>query len=432
MLNDASSCRIIFEDRRCGHPMPKRHPVKRDSMIQISARVIMILTVTAPLAFGSAVAPATSPAQSTFIWALMGDRMGRLDAERMAGVTARVVRISWKDSEPTQDAENPKYVDSKRQEFDRLHAAGFQVIADIGLQDTPPWIHQTCTDSYYVDQFKDTYNPGEVDSGDANLVFNQQVQTLAERYLRRLLDDLGTRIDFIRIGGGHWGELTYPSMRYRGHTNCYWAFDRQALRTNPVPAWSPGDASPHGEARLFINWYLDQLANYQLWQIGVVRRSFSKPMMILYPSWGIRPGQLNTAIADNLSGTSSAEINGEVPRGFDFARQIDRLTDANLFLSSTWLDADGSGDDTIDQTRWSPIHYLAHLARAHHPNLRLFGENTGQGSAAKLAFTVSQARRFGLCGFAWFNQEELENRSGFATLNDFHSFARDSNPSTSR
>jgi hypothetical protein len=371
--------------------------------------MLMILTLTACPAFGSANALTASNSKSTFIWALIGDRMDHLAAERDAGITARVVRISWKDFEPGQSSENASYIDQKRGELDQLHAAGFQTIVDIGLQDTPSWLHQAYADSYYVNQFGDTYHPGEVDSGDANLVFNQKLRAEAGRYIDRVFIALGSRIDFVRIGGGHWGELTYPAARYHGDQNCYWAFDRSALQSNPAHDWHPGDRSPRGEARLFIQWYLDQLADFQNWQIDVVRHAFAGPIMVLYPSWGIRPGQLSAAIDGNLSGKTSVEKNGEVPRGFDFARQIQRIHDANVIVSCTWLDANGSGDDGQDQTQWSPIHYLAELAREHRPQLRLFGENTGHGTPAAFAFTVSQARRFGLCGFAWFRQEELDH-----------------------
>jgi hypothetical protein len=383
----------------------------------------LILLMMPCLAVGSGVAATAGPEHSPFIWALIGDRMDQLDAERKAGITARVVRISWKDFEPSPTSDNEPYIDQKQREFDQLHAAGFQIIADIGLQDTPSWLHETYPDSYYVDQFGDIYKPGEVDSGDANLVFNATLRAAAKQYLDRLLGALGSRIDFVRIGGGHWGELTYPSAHYSGHANCYWGFDRNALESNPSPDWRPGDGSPHDEASHFINWYLDQLADFQNWQIGVIRHGYGGPIIVLYPSWGIRPGQLDAAIADNLSGATSSEKNGEVPRGFDFARQIQRIDDTNIIVASTWLDANGSGDDGPDQTQWSPVHYLAELATRHRPALRLFGENTGHGTAAALGFTVSQARRFGLCGFAWFREAEL-NQPGLATLGDIHNIAR--------
>jgi hypothetical protein len=388
----------------------QNHPCRcriRLNLLAAAAALAALLAIAAP-AF----------AAPPFTWAIIGDGSEHAAAERAAGVTARVVRISWKDFAPAPGGENRPYVAEKRREFDQLHAAGFQVIVDLGLQDTPPWLHRDGDDSRYVDQFGEPYAPGEVDSGDANLVFNDTVRADAAAYIAQLLADLGPRIDMIRVGGGHWGELTYPAHRYGGHDNCYWAFDRAALRTNPVPAWRPGQPSPHGEAGRFAEWYLDQLAAYQNWQIRTVRHGFAGPIIVLYPSWGIRPGQLESAVRGNLSGATSAERNGEVPRGFGFERQVRSIADANVIVASTWLDADGSGDAGPDPQRWSPIHYLSTLAAAHVPPLRTFGENTGHGSPAAMRFTAAQAKRYGLCGVAWFREDEL-GTPGLATLADY-------------
>src|SRR5690606_18425367 len=123
---------------------------------------------------------------------------------------------------------------------------------------------------------------------------------------------------------------------FAGKANCYWAFDPFAqgkkpglpagMTPCPVPGWKPGDASPdHASARAFIHWYLDSLKHYHDWQITTVRKHYAGPLMMLYPSWGIRPGQLDAAIAADLAGTTPAEKNGELQRGFDFARFIGGL-----------------------------------------------------------------------------------------------------------
>ena len=142
--------------------------------------------------------------------------------------------------------------------------------------------------------------------------------------------------------------------------------------------------------------------------------------MVLYPSWGIRPGQASLAVAGNLAGTTSAELNGEIQRGFDFARQVGAITDRGVVVTSTWLDADGSRDDGADQRYWSPVHYLASLAAVNPVRPALYGENTGHGSAAALAFTRAQAGRFGLLGFAWYCEAELFAGT-HATLGDYAS-----------
>ena len=57
---------------------------------------------------------------------------------------------------------------------------------------------------------------------------------------------------------------------------------------------------------------------------------------MMYPSWGIRPGQIDAAVADQLAGKTSAEVNGELPRGFDFARFIHGITDPDVIVYCTW------------------------------------------------------------------------------------------------
>ena len=82
--------------------------------------------------------------------------------------------------------------------------------------------------------------------------------------------------------------------------------------------------------------------------------------MILYPSWGLRPGDIELALATGLDGTSPPELNGEVQRGYDFARQVAALSDPNLILTTTWLDADVYPDleHGSDPKFWSPARFL--------------------------------------------------------------------------
>jgi hypothetical protein len=140
--------------------------------------------------------------------------------------------------------------------------------------------------------------------------------------------------------------------------------------------------------------------------------------MLLLPSWGIRPTQVAAAINGNLRGSTSAEANGEIQRGYDFARQVRAISDPGLVLTTTWLDADGSRDSGSDERYWSPIHYLAHLAASHPLHLATYGENAGQGSASTLRFVDQQARAYGLLGFAWANEAELFS-GHYATLADY-------------
>jgi hypothetical protein len=361
----------------------------------------------------------TAPQTAPYLWGLIGNDGTHLIDEHAAGIRVKVLRVSWREYYPAEGTVDTNYVARKQAELAELRAAGFDVILSLGYHDTPTWLHANYPDSYYVNQYGRPYTgDGPIDNGDANLVFNPVLRNLVAAYLQRVFADLGVNFAAVRLGGGRWGELTYPPATYNNVGNNYWAFDANALAGSPVPAWRPGQPSPNGEAAAFLNWYHGALVNYQNWQISAVRQSYAGPLMMLYPSWGIRPGQNELAIAGNLSGATSAEINGEIQRGYDFARQINALNDPAVIITTTWLDADSSQDGGSDQRYWSPVHYLAILAHAHSPNLALYGENTGQGSLAVLQHSAAQMQRYGLNGMAWYREEELYSGQ-YANLDDY-------------
>ncbi len=357
--------------------------------------------------------------EQPYFWGLIKDDGTHLTDERAAGIGVKVIRISWKDFYPHEGIPDPTYIAATQGQFDRLRAAGFGIILELGIQDTPSWLHAAYPDASYVDQYEDVYSGnGQPDSGDANTIFNPTVRTLIAHYMHDVFTAFGTDFYAVRLGGGHWGELTYPTASYNGHTNCYWAYDANARAQSPTPGWVPGQNSPHGEAAAFANWYLNGLVNYQNWQITTLRQNYGGPIMMLYPGWGIRPGQLDQAVAGNLSGLTSPEINGEVQTGTDYARQIAAITDTNTIVYTTWLDAPFGDDTSVDPANWRPVHYLASLAAAHHPILRVAGENTGQGSPSQMRFAVAQMKAYGLAGMVWYQEPELYSGQ-YATIGDY-------------
>jgi hypothetical protein len=356
---------------------------------------------------------------SPYLWGLIGQSGNYLDAQYAAGIRAQVVRISWRDYFPREDQPSAAYLNHKRAELARLRRAGFAIIIDLGLQDTPEWIHENYEHSYYVNQYGDRYTGGgQVDSGDANLVFNPALRAAAARYIAAIFTDLGTNFASVRLGGGHWGELTYPSATAGGTVNSYWAFDPHAIDSSPTPHWRPGQPSPNGEAARFLDWYLDALVDFQTWQIATIRERYTGSLMVLYPGWGVRPGQFAAATATNLAGLTPAEINGETQTGTDYARQVAALRDPNIILTTTWIDAPFGDDNSADPREWRPVKYLATLAAAHPLKPKLYGENTGGGDLAALQFSVAQMQRFGLIGMAWCRESELMS-GRYATLDDY-------------
>ncbi|HZG67454.1 MAG TPA: hypothetical protein VEZ12_11970 [Herpetosiphonaceae bacterium] len=373
---------------------------------------------------------AAQPAQDSafspppYLWGLIGNDGQHLVEEREAGIEAKLLSLSWRQWFRVPGVTNTTYVERKRAELMQLRQAGFSIILSLGYHDTPPWVHELYPSSRYLNQYGEAYDgAGEIDSGDANLVFNAALRELVALYVENVFTTLGTDFVAVRVGGGRWGELTYPPAAHGLHTNAYWAFDANAQAQSPVPGWVPGMASPGGEARRFLEWYLQTLVDYQSWQIATVARHFSGAIMVLYPGWGIRPGRIEQALATDLAGSAVAERSGEIAQGRDFARQIAAITRSNVIVTTTWLEADPSRDDGTDQRYWSSIKYLAQLVAIHPLRLRLYAENSGQDDAAAMELAARQVQRYGMIGMAWYREDELFSGQ-YATLDHYRQAIR--------
>lgn len=361
------------------------------------------------------------PPGQSHLFGVIGNDTAHLHEERKAGVKAKLFYLSWREFYPEEGVRDEAYVAAKKQELRKLRDAGFKVILSLGYQDTPTWIHQNYPDSYYVDQNGDRYTPtvSFYDNGDANLIFNQEIRGLVASYMQDAIAEFGTDFYAVRLGGGRYGELTYPPTDWNGKNNRYWAYDQNAQESSPVPGWSPGNPSPDDEAASFLDWYLDALVDYQNWQITALRATgYDGNIMMLYPSWGVRPGQIDEAVATNLDGTTSAEQNGEIQRGYDFARQVGAIQDPGVIVTTTWLEAnpDTVADTQFNPRYWSPVHYLASLAKPQ--QLRLYGENSGTDGRKAMELSASRMRRYGLVGMCWYNEEQLFSGQ-YASLDDY-------------
>ena len=71
-----------------------------------------------------------------------------------------------------------------------MRQAGLSPILSLGVHDAPGWIHTNYANSYYVDQYGDIYTDG-LDSGDANLVFNPTLRSLAAAYIQQVFATFG-------------------------------------------------------------------------------------------------------------------------------------------------------------------------------------------------------------------------------------------------
>lgn len=332
---------------------------------------------------------------------------------REAGVGLVVLAAAWDRFQPEAHLIDEAYVARLRSEADTYRAAGLRLVLDLGVQYPPAWILGQ-PDARFRNQHGDAYVDATPGKNIANLVFNGLIRERWRDYVAALFRRLGADWDGVRLGGGWYGELNYPPSVFARNVNCYWAYDPVAqgerpglpdgMRPCPVPGWKPGAASPdHASARLFLEWYLESLRHYHDWQILAMRLHYDGPLMMLYPSWGIRPGQIDAAVAGALAGDTPAERNGEIQRGFDFARFIDGIRDPQVWVQSTWADSDPawSDDASGDPGRWSPAGFLAHLARGRVPPLRVAAENTGGGGPPALELSARRVRGLNLDAFFW-------------------------------
>ncbi len=372
---------------------------------------------------------ATTGSSESFMFGTVASTSNHASSDYAAGIRLVTLGLAWDQFEPAPGEFDATYIAKMRSEIAGFKNAGLRIVLDPGVQYTPSWVLQV-PDGRYVNQYGQPYVDTASGKNIANLVFNQKQRDDYANYLARAMNDLGANTFYgVRLGGGWYNELQYPGQNWGGHTNCYWAFDdlaqgratglAQGVSADPVPDWKPDNgAVDHAAASTFINWYLASMANFQNWQIATMRQYYPGYLFMLYSSWGVRDGQIAEAVADNLGGKSSTEINGEIQRGTDYAQFIADVKDPGVVVYTTWLDASDGSDASTDSREWRPVHWLAQLAAQNPNHLKVFGENTGHGSYTDMDFTLTQAKAYGLMGMMWAFEPELYG-SGFASLKDY-------------
>jgi hypothetical protein len=333
---------------------------------------------------------------------------------RAAGIDAVTLSLLWGRAEPRGPGLDDAYLQEVEGQYEAARDAGLEVALSTGLQYPPDWASEK-RGARFVDQNGTSWR-GPIGDNALDAVFNQEVRAAQDAYLQRLGERLRDLMPAgIRVGGLGRGELHYPPGRKEEPRNVFWAFGPAARALSPVPQFQPGTGS-HEEARVFLDWYLGSLAEYGRWQLDTYRRYFGpRPrLIVLLPSWGIRPGEIDDAAASLLSGSSRGERRGTLTEGLDWHRQVPLFAAVDgVAVCTTWLDPPDQG---TDDGLVSPGVYLSRLARDN--GVAVWGENTGDNSIADMSRCMERVRNLGLEGLFWMGESELGVR-GNARLEDY-------------
>jgi transcriptional regulator with XRE-family HTH domain len=335
-------------------------------------------------------------------------RLGHDASLQAAGVTTVVLRAVWSRFEPLPTVQDDVYIDGIRAVATRWLRAGFGVILDPGLQHTPSWVFALSDSSCFVDQHG-SVRRGRTGEDRADPVWDGEVRRAQLRYLRSLGTALtNVPLQAVQAGGLSGGELSFPDAG--PGTNSYWAFSPAAQATSPVPGWRPGDAGIT-EAGRFLQWYFRSLTDYEMTLVRAIQIAFpGAAVHVLYPSWGVRPGQADMAIRARLTGETPAERNRALQQGLDWANQVSALP-AGAVVCTTWLDAPAEGSGPVDE---SPAAYLTRLARPR--GAPVAGHSQGRGSPETLRLCVDRVRQLGLSGMVLGSERDLHAADASGTI----------------
>ncbi len=319
--------------------------------------------------------------------------------EQAAGVQMVMIGVSWSSAEPAPGQFNNSYLSSVRAKIANARSRSLGVVLDAGLQYPPAWVFSLPGGTRFVDQFGDVYT-GPAGSGNdiANAVTNPAVRAAEAAYLRTLSARIpGSLLGAVRTGGGPQGQLSYPTGKYHGHQDSFWAYDSSTQAVSPVPGWKPGTGT-EAEAAAFLAAYNHNINAYGAWLDTQMEADFHTRQLIMLPGWGERPGVAQQEISDLL--TLGYE---EFSQGLDWAALLPSLPNrAQLVAYSTYLDG-----PTIQRTPQleDPVSYIAHVAKP--LGVPVGGENTGHGSVSTLHLVVKRALSLHLALVEWMDETQV-------------------------
>jgi hypothetical protein len=367
-------------------------------------RARFVVAVAGACAVVAALAPGralVASASSAPWFGILQTKGAHATEERAAGVTVGTLDLNWSAYQPGPGQVDGSYVSSMRSRLASLRSAGLNVVLDVGMQYPPAWIFNVSSNTRFVNQYGDVWH-GNLSEDVPNAVFDSTVRSYEAQYIAQVAADFGDVFYAVRSGGLLQDELRYPPTNYNGHTNSYWAYDGAAQTQSPVPGWRPGTAD--GRASTFANWYMQSITDFMTWLVGTYRSHFASPWIeVLMPSWGIRPGELDAAVARNLDGSTPPAGWGTLAEGLDWTRQVNAISDSHTMLYGTWMER---GDDGNTANSMAPSHYLVTLGAAR--GFPVAGENASSGDdVATMQAVVQHTRDWGMAGLMWLDENSL-------------------------
>jgi hypothetical protein len=311
------------------------------------------------------------------------------------GFKAVVLNVNWSNIEPSEGSYSASTISSVQDEINSALAAGLSPSLDIGVQYAPSWIFGVGGGTQFVDQYGDVFT-GSQSSGNyvPNAVTDMNVRTQLGEYINYLgthLSGLGS----VRLGGGAYNEMCYPSGEAGSKSDAYWFYDTssQAILPASVQGWKPGTGST-SQAAAFMNAYNDALVNYGVWLEQIAASAFPSNVKLemLLPGWGERPGDLQTA-ERNLLDDTPAEVN----QGLDWTDLLPELpANGRVVVYTTYADAtQGVADDP------DPAAYIHNILPA---GMLEGGESTGNGlsTSAGMNLEFTDAKNWNWYVANWF------------------------------
>jgi len=337
-----------------------------------------------------------------------------------AGGTHVVIQALWSDLEPTKGTLNAGKLAVLKQQFADCATAGVGVIFSFATHYTPDWIKSgpAAAPRFQANTYAEWASANHLGDDIPDVVFSKVARDAISAFQARLWAALTVAekalIHDVRLGGGPYGELHYPSP---GDPRRWWGNSAPAatgvgladgMVKCPVSPVFTGTPSP-----AYVEWYLDALVRYMLWQIDQLRRllGYAGETHMLLPSFGLRD---NMAYGETGWSYQAAE-------GVAFERQIAafRAVDKHVWPQCTWVNGEDPVPGGIPDSDRAAHRKIGELAVKYGCTQYLAGENTGGNAQAGFDDNADIDRMFsadgaygggGYKGLSWLNFPRLVGR----------------------